>query len=208
MNRCLHLPSRILKVYIEALLDSVTYTFHLSIWFQQPLILSRLHPWSSSHFGNCWQIRPSKNREGGKNLPACRGLAPMSTGWHILLMRSSSTNAGNHFNCLLSTGPLWRPQRVSVGCPKLNRMHGCLYSHLDVRGGVQDWDSSISMGSRKMGPWRLCKTSYKTWKSRMTFGWNFCIWEVWVFSLLELLLFLASWGLILSKHTRYLHIWC
>ena len=77
-----------------------------SIWFQQHLTLSRLHPRNSSHCGNCWQNRHSKNRGVGEEPQvACPGLAPVSTGSHVLLMLSSSMDAGNHFTCLLGTGP-------------------------------------------------------------------------------------------------------
>lgn len=45
MNRTLHLPTRILKVYIEALVVK-------SRWFQQCLSLSRLYPWSGCEHGD------------------------------------------------------------------------------------------------------------------------------------------------------------
>lgn len=61
--RSSHIPARILQVY-RGLNWVQSYIY--SKWCQPYLILSRIHPWSSSSYGNLEQNVPSKHSRGAE----------------------------------------------------------------------------------------------------------------------------------------------
>lgn len=88
MSTSLHLPARILKVYIKAS-SGFSHLFH-PYGLNNTLLSQGYVLETAPGTGNTWKNMHSKDR-GGEGASDCLGPAHGSTGGHVLVMTSSSS---------------------------------------------------------------------------------------------------------------------